>query len=325
MVSRRLARFGLALGLALLLASSSFAAHQVQHCGSGGVPKATLSKFDHDVLIQSAEALQTAEAKHLPFGFPTCPLRLINAFYIDCYDVERRVPLWGAYRLEGAEIRAAEQQNAPRKESFRTDPRLQPEQSATCEDFSKHRKKATGGDPKKNFQARGHTVPDADFRSSQRGQAYTYYLSNMTPQWQSFNGGIWARLEKNTRDWAKKFGSVQVISGAIFDKDGDGRPDAPGDADRMQPTKRVAVPTHYFRVLLRQDGTQLVAIALLLPHWKTGRPPGPKKPPDQVLADHLVSIKDIRERVGVDLLPNLAPDTKAQLESAVASELWPRN
>ena len=66
-------------------------------------------------------------------------------------------------------------------------------------------------------------------------------------------------------------------------------------------------------------------MAFLLPHWKTGGPPGPKKPPDKVLADHLVPIKDIRERVGVDLLPNLDGATKQQLESGVASELWPRN
>jgi hypothetical protein len=44
-----------------------------------------------------------------------------------------------------------------------------------------------------------------------------------------------------------------------------------------------------------------------------------------VLADHLVPIKDIRERVGVDLLPNLDATTKQQLESAVAAEFWPRS
>src|SRR5207247_7723108 len=160
----------------------------------------------------------------------------------------------------------------------------------------------------------GHTVPDADFRSDQRGQAYTYYLSNMTPQWQPFNGGIWSTLEKYTREWAKKYGSVQVITGTIF------------DTDRMQPTKRIAVATHYFKIVLREaNDNEITALAFLLPHWKSGRPPGAKKKPEEVLDAHLVSIRDIHERVGVDLLPNLNASATQRLESLAASELWPRN
>lgn len=213
----------------------------------------------------------------------------------------------------------------PRVQSFRTDPRLQREQTATCADYSKHRVFATKGDPKKNFQARGHTVPDADFRVDPKGQAYTYDLSNMTPQWQAFNGGIWSALEGFTLDWAKQFKAVQVFSGSVFDADDDGRPDAVADADLMKPTKRVGVSSHYYRIIVRDDDGTLQALAFLLPHWKTGRPPGPKEKPEVVLTQHLTSIQEIRLRTGVDLFPDLEDEVKQVLEPAVASELWPRN
>jgi hypothetical protein len=31
-------------------------------------------------------------------------------------------------------------------------------------------------------------------RQTERGQAHSYYLSNIAPQWQRFNDGIWAAL-----------------------------------------------------------------------------------------------------------------------------------
>jgi endonuclease G len=108
-------------------------------------------------------------------------------------------------------------------------------------------------------------------RQTERGQAHSYYLSNIAPQWQRFNDGIWAALEARVRDWARRHGAVQVIMGPPFDRDGDRRPDQPDEAERMPPSGRVAVPTHFFKIVLRetQDGG-VEALAILLPHWKEG-------------------------------------------------------
>src|SRR5207245_4481856 len=133
------------------------------------------------------------------------------------------------------------------------------------------------------YQARGHSAPDNDFRHSARAQAYTYYLSNMTPQWQRFNGGTWLALETYTRQAAQTYGSVQVITGPLF---------AQRD-DWMEPTKRVAVPQEYFRILLRQDGGAVRALVFILPNWKEGRPDGDTRRTAAILQDHLRSIKDV--------------------------------
>ncbi len=319
---------------ALFLSVALAVAADVEYCGAGGVSRQILNRYDKQILIQSRDELLASEKRNLPYGFPACALRLFNPYYIDCYDVERRVPLWSAYELDRKDVvsgdkkeRAARQKAKAagkvyrRTESFRTDPRLQPDQSATCDEFKRQR--ALSG--ARNFLARGHSAPDADFRNDDRGRAYTYYLSNMTPQWQLFNGGIWARLEGYVRDWAKKYGEVHVISGAIFDKDEDGRPDQASVAARMPPADRVGVPTHYYKIVLRPtaDGG-IAAMAFLLPHWKDGHVPGTNDKPDEILTKSLVSIYDIRERVGVDLLPAINPESKDRLETSVASGLWPR-
>jgi hypothetical protein len=86
------------------------------------------------------------------------------------------------------------------------------------------------------------------------------------------------------------------------------------------------VPTHFFKIVIRetQDGG-VEALTVLLPHWRDGRPPGPLKSAETVLHEHLVSIKEVQELTGLDLLPFMETGLRERLERAVASELWPRN
>ncbi|XP_050421184.1 uncharacterized protein LOC126833723 [Adelges cooleyi] len=50
----------------------------------------------------------------------------------------------------------------------------------------------------RNFLAKGHCVPKADFVFGAQ-QSATFYYANTAPQWQSFNGGNWQTLEAAIR------------------------------------------------------------------------------------------------------------------------------
>jgi len=56
-------------------------------------------------------------------------------------------------------------------------------------------------------------VPRDDMNRSSAAQANTFFLSNMAPQVNAFNGGIWSRLERLVRTYAKQYGAVQVLTG----------------------------------------------------------------------------------------------------------------
>ena len=43
---------------------------------------------------------------------------------------------------------------------------------------------------------------------SPAAQANTFFLSNMSPQVNAFDSGIWARLERLVRDYAKHYGEA---------------------------------------------------------------------------------------------------------------------
>ena len=66
-------------------------------------------------------------------------------------------------------------------------------------------------------------------------------MSNMSPQYGRFNGGIWQRLENLGRSWAKEFETVYVTSGAIFDFDAEKGRDRDADVATVQ-RKRAGPP-----------------------------------------------------------------------------------
>jgi endonuclease G len=143
----------------------------------------------------------------------------------------------------------------------------------------------------------------------------------MTPQFPSFNKGIWKKLEEMVRDWARVKGKIYVISGSIFDKNNDGHRDSDADANRVAPTKPVAVPTHFYKIIVRNPPlAQAEAIAILLPHDQSKHLGAEALP---YLTQHITTIKRIEDLTGITFFPTLAASKRATLENAQAATLWP--
>ncbi len=271
-------------------------------CPGSQVPRSELDQFDAALPLSLNAKLQ-AEDTHLPWGFPGRSQLLYHSEFVVSYDSERRVPIWVAHRL-----RAEDVLSRPRRDSFRTDPRLRPDRSATCADYEEP------------VFDRGHLVPRADMNRSAEAQAYTYFLSNMAPQHDFFNRRIWNHLEGLVRDWATARGTIYVITGSVFDRDDDGRPDGLGGTKWLMPGRRVGVPSHFYKILIHRTATgDLETLALLLPHLDMDPPDR-----DAYLLDHLVTIDEIESRTGLDFLPGLGPLREDLVERAVAPDLWPR-
>ena len=283
--------------LMILMTSSAWA----EICKGSRIPRAELTQLDAHVELSPVE-LDAALQAHLPWGQLACPRLLPQHEYVLCYDPVNRVTLWAAYKLKAGEVMSAE-----RRDAFRTDPRLSADENASCADYA-----GTGF-------ARGHAVPREDMNRSAAAQANTFFLSNMTPQFPFFNGGIWARLERLVRDYARQYGEVYVITGSILQE----------PLWRL-PSDRVAIPSRFYKVLLRSHGSGTPeALAIVLPHlpFQPGPDGSQGKPKvgtaaEAYLAFHTASIRDIEHLTGLDLLPKLDAES---LKRSVARELWLRN
>ena len=179
-----------------------------------------------------------------------------------------------------------------RIDNFRPDPAIS-SGSATPNDY-----RGSGYD-------RGHMVPAADMAYDSEAMDETFLMSNISPQSRNFNQGIWRELEELTRDWAKKFGRLYVVSGPVLSQEPKGYIGKDND---------VAVPVAYFKVLLDLDEPEQKGIAFLLDNEVNYEP----------LYKFTTSIDAIEELTGIDFFEDFMPaELEAELEGNFNKDLWP--
>jgi DNA/RNA endonuclease G (NUC1) len=185
-------------------------------------------------------------------------------------------------------------------------------------------KEAQTADPSDYNEMRydqGHMANDADMKDDLMEQINTYVMSNMSPQECRFNRGIWLSLEHLTRAWATKYGTIYVTSGGIFDRNNDMRRDDDAKARRMKSRngkKRVGVPSHYYKIFVRQDGNGFKSISFLLTH--TNRRHGVKwadvRPDVKRVIKPLAQIED---KADLHIHPRLQ---RSQVTESASGEDW---
>lgn len=264
-------------------------------------------------ISQSSQLRKKFTQLHLKFGAPvatgpTANERILVAdSYVVDHDDDLRTTIWVGYRLTARDV--IDGQGLDRVDCFRRDPRIPSAAAANPADYKEPR-----------FD-QGHMANDADMKDVLIDQINTYVMSNMSPQECKFNRGIWLSLESLTRVWASKFHTVYVTSGAIFDRNGDSIRDDDSDAVRMKSNsgkKRVAVPSQYYKVILRKDQDGFHSIAFLLDHTKTAH--GVKWAdvrPD--VENAITTIEEIEDKSDLKLFPDLDRD---EIEQSPDGEGW---
>jgi len=250
--------------------------------------------------IANAPDIQaTLISTHLPNGLHTSNVTIDNeqVFYQSGYlvdhDTDLRTSLWVSYKLTKTDIDNTEGKD--RVNCFRRDPRMSYSQTATPADY------------KEPIYDQGHMANDADLKDNLTEQINTYLMSNMSPQHCRFNRGIWLSLEHLTRKWANQYNTVYVTSGALFDRDKDAQRDADDQAIRMKSNsgkERVAIPSHYYKVIIRENNGGWTGVAFLMEN--TNDKHGSSW--DDVKPDVIYSITNIgviESLAGVTLHPNM--------------------
>ena len=164
---------------------------------------------------------------------------LCRAGYVLSFNAQRLTPDWVLEVLTAERFKGTADRTALRN-PFAPDPDLQAGQRSELKDYA-----ASGYD-------RGHMAPAADMKFSREAMIQSFYLSNMAPQiGPGMNRGIWADLEKLTRQWVCGHNELVTISGPIYAA----TPDTVG-ADK------VAVPTSFYKILYDPQRKRIIAFVL---------------------------------------------------------------
>ena len=164
--------------------------------------------------------------------------------YSVCYDVDRHISHWVAYPIFK---KVYETPVLSRVNDFNYDPNDQLPVIPTRD----QQYIGTGGNGRgygaKGYD-RGHMLPQASRYNNYEPNRMTYYGTNMMPQNSTLNQNIWATLEGKVRGWGglQTYDTLYVVTGAAF-KSTKTIDNANGP---------IAVPSHCWKVLLRQRGNQ---------------------------------------------------------------------
>ena len=248
----------------------------------------TLSNRTNDTRKTSLEFVHLADSV-----FSTCipapltdrtELMIHRKAYIVSYNKSTKLPNWVAWHLTSEHI------DGPYK-------RL----GFYLEDNDVPIPRATDTDYKGSGWTRGHMCPAGDNKWNEEAMRESNFLTNICPQNESLNTGLWNRIEQDCRLWARKFGDIYIVCGPVLLK-------------REHETigqNKVVVPEAFFKVILCLQGKPK-AIGFVVRNNE-----GKKK------RDQFVNTVDEVERItGYDFFPALPDSIEDEVEAHSNLEDW---
>lgn len=221
-------------------------------------------------------------------AFTTTPAKsqiIEHIGYIVSYNSSTKNPNWVGYELTAEETAGV----VGREADF------------TCDHLVKGAQ-AIDYDYKNSGWDRGHMAPAADMKWSKQAMEESFYLTNVSPQNQKLNRGVWKKLEELTRNRAELYGSVIVISGPIFN----------GTGQKSIGENRVKIPDAFFKVLLTDYNEKYRAIGFICKN----------EAEKKRLKEYAMSIDDVEEITGLDFFTQLPDEVECKVECSFSAPFW---
>lgn len=210
--------------------------------------------FFHEPLKQSLHSHDISGVTHEMFDQTCFPLPRVGQLihrdgFTILYDGERKNPRCVIEALTREELQGSSDRAS---HEFREDENIPQHLRASLADY-----KGSGLD-------RGHMAPAANHKKSVQRMAESFFLSNVCPQSPELNRNYWAKVKRHVRDLTKQYDTVQVITGPLYMPQGE--PGARFLYHRCIGENDVAVPTHFFKVLRLELGSDVEELAYIMPN-----------------------------------------------------------
>eukprot|EP00892_Ulva_mutabilis_P003598 jgi/Ulvmu1/160/UM001_0164.1 len=205
--------------------------------------------------------------------------------YVVAFDPATRCPIWVMEKL----TKQTAHGEAKRDNVFKEDLVIPQRFRSKLQDYAR-----SGYD-------RGHMAPCMNHTYDQKDMDDTFYLTNMAPQvGKGFNQDYWARFEKFVKNVHKRSEAVYIVTGPIFAPLFTNNGLQSNHSFIGTPPNAVAVPTHFFKVILAEHksesgGSKLSVGAFAMPN----RP----IPPNTPLTSFCVPLDMLESLTGIEFFP----------------------
>jgi len=207
--------------------------------------------------------------------------------YTTSYNEKTKTPNWVAWHLTKNHTYGRVQR---RQEMFSEDESIAKGRRSTNMDYYNSR------------YDRGHMCPAGDNKWDKQAMTQSFLFTNICPQNHGLNKYEWNDLEILCRDWARKYGAIDIVCGPLYDGRG---------TQKTIGRNKVWVPDAFFKVILCRQGKPK-AIGFIY------RNEGVK----QKMADAVRSVDEIERITGIDFFPALDDQTEARVEARSNLSDW---
>lgn len=146
----------------------------------------------------------------------------------------------------------------------------------------------------------GHICPSADRLSSAEANYQTFYITNMQPQANEFNAGIWQDMETQVRLWSSKFDTLYVCKGGTIDK-------AANIVKYLgSGENKIPVPKYFFMAVVGRTGNKFKGTAFWIDQTYH---------PSTTLRGYVVTIGELEQKTGINFFCNLPDDVENEVEN----------
>ena len=180
-------------------------------------------------------------------------------------------------------------------------------------------------DYKNSGFSRGHLCPSADRQCSKEQNKHTFFLTNMQPQYQKHNGGLWSNLETLVRNYATNDSytdahcdTLYIVKAAtITDKVNIDGTEVDGVYKDKLCNDRLLVPMYFYMALLHYNKATDTyhAIAFWTLHEDANDT-------NKNYATYAISIDELEQRTGIDFFCNLPDEIETAVEKEVDLKFW---
>lgn len=162
----------------------------------------------------------------------------------------------------------------------------------------------------------GHICPSADRLYSKTANYQTFFMTNMQPQYNKFNAGLWGVMEEQVRKWTptKSGDTLYVCKGTTID--GQYFENKSGTLKYIQ--DKQLVPRFFYMALLLRNELGFRAIAFWAENLNEVHTNDP-------LINYVISIDELEKRTGIDFFCNLPDDIEEQVEASYVPIVWGLN
>ena len=182
----------------------------------------------------------------------------------------------------------------------------------------------TASDYKSSGFSRGHLCPSADRLCSVEQNKQTFFLTNMQPQYQSHNGGLWGQLEELVRDFATNDNKTNshcdtlyiVKAATITNKVTINNSEVDGIyAEKCN--GRLIIPKYFYMALLHYNKATdtYQAMGFWTEHIDANQQ-------SKNLGQYAISIDELERRTGIDFFCNLPDAIENDVEAKLDLGFW---